>query len=324
MHRFGRVIASYTAIIIATLAATELTLRVFDLRELRDGYTKSAPIVHRYDPELGWFPIPNTAAEYKGSRTVNIRTNNMGLRDIDHSATTRPTVMFVGDSFVWGYDVEEHERFTNLLRTEMPNVRVVNAGVSGYGTDQEYLLLRRLWDAFTPSVVVLIFTGSNDIEDNQRNMVAGGYYKPYLVQNATGEWEFSGQPVPTSRHVYFLENDLVRHLWLARAVVTGYVELRHPRISNPDPTHQLIAMMRDFVTAHGAKFLVGLGPRASSVESSLRNLDIPFVSLADADIYIEDGAHWTPSGHRLVANRLAELIRRTGVGAPPQTEGTSP
>ena len=45
--------------------------------------------------------------------------------------------MFVGDSFVWGYDVEASERFTELLRDEFPGIRIVNAGVNAYGTDQD-------------------------------------------------------------------------------------------------------------------------------------------------------------------------------------------
>ena len=43
------------------------------------------------------------------------------------------------------------------------------AGVSGYGTDQEYLLLKKLWPQVKPAVVVLIFGTDNDRLDNSRS-----------------------------------------------------------------------------------------------------------------------------------------------------------
>ena len=66
-------------------------------------------------------------------------------------------MLFMGDSFVWGVDAEAEERFTDLLRGRIPDLAIVNAGVSGFGTDQEYLLLQRIWPKIEPKVVVLIF-----------------------------------------------------------------------------------------------------------------------------------------------------------------------
>ncbi len=257
-------------LVLGTLATTELILRVADFRELRDGYRVGSSVVHHYDPELGWSPLPRVAAMYTGSRTIAIHTNSLGLRDIEHDRTPKPTVLFLGDSFVWGYDVEQSERFTELLREELPKTRIVNAGIVGYGTDQEYLLLERIWSAFEPNVVVLMFTAQNDRTDNASNVTDGGHYKPYLVQNSDDEWRFAGQPVPKSRHVYFIENPLVRNLWLARTAVTGYVFLRYPRVKVIDPTERLVGMMRDFVDNKGAAFLVGLQYHEAQLEVFLR------------------------------------------------------
>ena len=56
---------------------------------------------------------------------------------------------------------------------QVPQFRVANAGVAAYGTDQEYLLLRRLWPRIKPSVVVLIFCEINDGDDNSSNIRHG-------------------------------------------------------------------------------------------------------------------------------------------------------
>ena len=313
VRRACREIVLELLIIVATLATLELLLRVVDLRELRDGYGRGYTVVHRYDPELGWLPIPNSAGTFGGSRTINIQHNSLGLRDVEHQRSERPTVLFVGDSFVWGYDVEANERFTDLLRTELPGMEIVNAGVNGYGTDQEYLLLDHIWSAVQPAVVVLNFTTSNDRDNNTHNMISDGYYKPYFAQAADGAWRFFGQPVPRSRQAYFVENPLVKNLWLARLAVTSHIYLRYPNIAVPDPTERLVGMMRDLVESRGATFLVGLQFGDAKLEAFLRAQDIRYTSFDGADSYMVQGNHWTPKGHALVADRLKVLLSEAGV-----------
>jgi lysophospholipase L1-like esterase len=317
-RRIAREILLHLAILAATLGVVELALRVVDLRELRDSYGAGQSLLFRYNSVLGWFPVPNASSPFTGTRTVQVRNNSLGLRDIEHDRTRKPTVMFVGDSFVWGYDVEADERFTELLGRELPAARIVNAGVSGYGTDQEYLLLDRLWSAFNPAVVVLMYCTGNDRLDNSANVRNGGYYKPYLERGPDGAWRFAGQPVPRSRHVYFSDNTLVRHLWLARAAVTGFVQLRHPAIEVPDPTENLVGMMRDLVEARGAKLLVGLQYHEPQIEAFLHARGIPFAAFDGAEIYQDDGNHWTPRGHALVARRLMPLLAAAGIGGADQ------
>jgi hypothetical protein len=316
--RLGREVLVHLAIMAVVLGAAELILRAVDLRELRDSYEPGRALLFHHDAELGWAPIPNASGPFTGSRTVTVRNNSLGLRDVEPAGAHKPTVLFVGDSFVWGYDVEAGERFTDLLRAQLPAARIVNAGVPGYGTDQQNLLLARIWSAIEPDVVVLIFS-DNDRPDNSANMRNGGYYKPYLVRATDGAWRFAGQPVPWSRHVYFRDDALVRQLWLARAAVTGFVQLRHPAIDVPDPTEQLVGMMRDRVEAKGAKFLVGLQYHEPQIEAFLRARGIPFATFDGAPMYQDDGNHWTPEGHALVARRLMPLLAAAGVGGAGQT-----
>jgi hypothetical protein len=161
--------------------------------------------------------------------------------------------------------------------------------------------------------VVLIFCTGNDRDDNTTNVRYGGYLKPYLAQGADGEWRFAGQPVPWSRFAYFNEHALVHNLWLARATVAAYVQIRHPAITLPDPTEQLVGMMRDLVTAHSAKFLVGLQEHEPQLEAFLAAENIRYVSFDGARSF--DGMHWTPDGHAVVARRLLSLLQSAEIAA---------
>jgi hypothetical protein len=225
-------------LLVASLVAAELILRAIDLRYLRTHRTGSE-LVFSHDAELGWVPVPNSATTFTGSRPINVRHNSLGLRDIEHDSTPKPTIAFIGDSFVWGYDAEAEERFTELLRTRLPGQRIVNAGVTAYGNDQQFLLLDRLWNRIKPDVVVLVFCTDNDRKDNSTNTPEGGLYKPYLVTTPDGQGRFAGQPVPWSRHLYFTEYWFARNSWVARAAVLAYVLLRHPVVTVPDPTERL-------------------------------------------------------------------------------------
>ena len=188
--------------ILISLAAIEITLRVIDLRVLREvGGERS--LSYHYDAELGWAPVPNSSAAVTTARTIHARHNSLGFRDIEFVPGDRPAMLFIGDSFVWGVDAEADERFTDLLRDRIPDSAIVNAGVSGFGTDQEYLLLQRIWPKIEPKVVVLIFCTANDRIDNRSNIRYDGYQKPYFVSTDDGKLVLSGQPVPKSRQLYF-------------------------------------------------------------------------------------------------------------------------
>jgi hypothetical protein len=58
---------------------------------------------------------------------------------------------------------------------------MVNAGVSGYGTDQQFLLMKRLWNDVNPKYVVLTFCVDNDRDDNTSSYRYRKYHKPYFV-----------------------------------------------------------------------------------------------------------------------------------------------
>jgi hypothetical protein len=307
-----RNIASFVAslvVIVVTLAVLEVGLRIADLRELREG-TSERSLSYRYDAELGWAPIPGSDSAVTNARTIHAQHNSLGLRDDEFTLDGRPTIMFLGDSFVWGLDAEANERFSELLKSRILGYKILAAGVSGYGTDQEYLLLRKLWPKVRPAIVVLIFCTQNDRDDNSSNIRYEGYQKPYFATASDGALTLEGEPVPKSRLQYIKENWWVRHSWLVRLANAVYLKMRHPKLTVPDPTERLIDMTREFVEANGAKFLVGLQTTDPRLVRHLEANHIPFVTFDGAAFYpgASVGGHWTPDGHKFVADRILGML----------------
>src|SRR5258706_9667952 len=100
------------------------------------------------DPELGWKNRPRASGETDAAgKTVRVSISAAGFRDREWTkekpkGTTRIAVL--GDSFVFGSGVDADARMTNLLEARLGGpTEVLNFGVPGYGTDQEWLLLKR-------------------------------------------------------------------------------------------------------------------------------------------------------------------------------------
>jgi hypothetical protein len=298
-------------VIALTLAAMELLLRVADFRELRQDASERS-LAYGYDAELGWAPIPNSVSTVTTARTIHATHNSLGFRDVEFSPDGRPAMLFIGDSFVWGVDAEANERFTDLLRNKLTQFTIVNAGVSGYGTDQEYLWLKRIWPKVRPAIVVLFFCTDNDRKDNSTNIRYGRYRKPYFETHPDGSLALRGQPVPRSLQVLIRDNWLVRNLWLARLAAAAYVEISSPAVAVPDPTEQLVDEIDEFVGAHDAKLLLALQSRDDRLIAHLQARRIPFVTLDGAAAYgAQYGSHFTPDGHEFVSKRLLEFFGQT-------------
>lgn len=309
MRRFFRSLGAIAITTIVTLATLEIILRAVDLRELREGVSERS-LSYLYDAELGWMPKPGSSSDVTNARTIHASHNSLGLRDEEFVLDAQPTIMFLGDSFVWGLDAEANERFSELLKPRITGSKILAAGVSGYGTDQEYLLLKRLWPKVKPAVVVLIFCTDNDREDNSTNIRYEGYQKPYFATAADGSLVLQGQPVPKSRLQAIKEDWWVRHSWLVRLANAVYLKLRYPMLRVSDPTERLVDKIREFVEANGAKFLVGMETTDAGLVRHLEARHIPFVTFDGAEAYpgAGVGGHWTPEGHKFVAERLFGLL----------------
>src|SRR5882724_1494175 len=287
-------------------AIGEIGLRIF-FHETFGTEKDEKNLMYQYDSQLGWFPVPNSQNTFTGSRTITIRHNSRGLRDVEPMKTGKPGILFLGDSFVWGVDVEASERFTDKLQARHPEWSIYNFGASGYGTDQEYLLLGKHFDEYKPRVVFLIFCSSNDDSDNCWN-VRGGYYKPYCTLSGT-TLKLEGIPVPHSCKWFFAKHRTLCKSYLMRLFVTACYRVAAPApVKHENPTGGIIRDLQKYLELRGATFLIGLQHEHPHLEEFLRYFKIPYVDLTTSLVYDSFGAHWTPEGHTFVCNKIEKFL----------------
>jgi hypothetical protein len=291
------------------LVLCELALRIFFFQAFPDFKRMTRPTFgYQYDPELGWFPAPRTEATFDFVHgTIPIAHNSKGFRDIEPSFDARPGVLFLGDSFVWGYAVDAADRFSDRVRSRHPEWQVYNFGVSGYGTDQEYLLLQEHFQDYHPRVVFLVFCTENDHIDNCSHGDASWAFKPYFRIGSHGLM-LRGVPVPCSDRIFFLQHPLLSKSYLNRLVMRAWGNFRSPPpLATTDPTNALLEALHKFVADHGAVFCVGLTGADPQVERFLASSRIPYLDLS-TDLKLEGDWHWSSRGNAFVAEKIEKFL----------------
>ena len=101
-------------------------------------YRTHLPDIFEHDGRYGYVLRPNAHdRERSFDYDVTYTIDADGHRVTPSPGTPRATIMLVGDSFTFGTGVEDRETYPYLLGTQYwPDVKVVNAGVSGWGVVQ--------------------------------------------------------------------------------------------------------------------------------------------------------------------------------------------
>lgn len=293
----------------------------------------------RHDPVYGWSHRAGHTGKFSSHGfDTSVRINTHGFRGPERGyekpVGTRRVVV-LGDSYVWGFGVEEAEIFTTLIENRLgPKLQVINLGVSGYSTDQELLLYRNEGHRYSPDAVVLV-VASNDVADNARSVAYVVYGKP-LFDIKGEELVLTNDPVPhaplweravfaLARQSYVLNQlNRVRENWSLGSALETSADQPVPAVEREFPfthaerlTTRLIAEVRQAAEESGAAFLVVLVDQiyaGRKFPDYLASLGMNVVSLDDhiraddASLHLPDDFHWSARGHESVADALAPRI----------------
>ena len=125
-------------------------------------------------PVLGWSLQPGASYINRLAReNVRVTYNSRGFHDVEHDVA-RPEgtlrILVLGDSYMEAYSVQFsdsfHARLAEQAREAGIDLEVINLGVGGYGTLQEYLIFEEVGRHYKPDLVLLAFYPSNDVANN--------------------------------------------------------------------------------------------------------------------------------------------------------------
>jgi len=120
----------------------------------------------RHHATLGWEHEPGARLRLSRSEyTLDLQFNSKGLRGPERAFQKPPgtkRVLLLGGSFAEGYTVSEEATARSVLeqlldRSACGSLEVLNGGVAGYATYQEYLFFKTEGHRYEPDIVVLFF-----------------------------------------------------------------------------------------------------------------------------------------------------------------------
>jgi hypothetical protein len=153
------------ASVLATALALEGALRLF--------WPQDFPFfasLFAFDPAVGMRHLPGTRSTMTTEAgRVPVRINSRGYRGREHpwDAPAGFRILGLGDSFAFGFGVEEDDTYLSRLERALSDrrVEVINAGLAGMGPDNEAQLLAADGPGLRPNLVLVGFFVGNDPMD---------------------------------------------------------------------------------------------------------------------------------------------------------------
>jgi hypothetical protein len=209
VRRVAAVAALATAATLVALLLLELGFRLAGYQAIYEVYSKPS-IFWQYDERLGWVHTPNAHGVYVGPRPwpvefeSPVRINSLGLRgpELGPREPGELRILLLGDSVAVGFEVVYEETFAALLERHLRlrlgrPVRVINAAVRAYGTDQSYLYYRERGHALGADLVLLV-DSNNDPEDNVTlHRMRRPFGKGAFAVQPDASLRLQGVPVPS-------------------------------------------------------------------------------------------------------------------------------
>jgi hypothetical protein len=323
------------------IVSSVIAVLVFELLLRAIGY--SAPIWYQPHPQLGWTLRPGLAAWFTNEGRGFVRVNAAGMRDRDHPLDKPERVYRIavlGDSYAEARQVAADESFWALLPGRLERcgfqpgrrVEVLNFGVSGYGTAQQYLLLESTALRYRPDLVLLQFTNGNDVRNNSAALEVEKD-RPFFLLEPGGELRidrsfasragFLARSSRSSELVRWATDgsrvlQLVRSFrdlpLISKAQASGVEQGLEPVVLAPPSdtlweeawrvTEALIARTADTAAGNGARFLVVTVPYAIQVHPERAVRAALQAKLGMPDLFYPD-------------RRIAEFSKKNRIAALP-------
>ena len=352
-----RLLLILAGVLVATLVA-EFALRwVVTVPEV------SNPLYsfHDSDPVLGWRGKADVRMRFRRpdfDALIEHGPDGWRVPDPPPSPDATWRVLFLGDSYTWGWGVSQGEVFTDRLQRRLaPSIAIYNRGVNAFGTGQEYLLMQRELVAQKYDAVAVMFF-QNDVLDN-----VGGRdgRRPLFVLEGDTLVARNQPALPLTNPVHRFLKDHSQAFLLVdfelsqlkpsdddareKAFETSPTDVDYHELPGAAVTMRLLTEMNKLAAAHGARFVLVYLPQSSeadhpaspfpyirAVHAMIRDVaaadGIPLVDLSGPfreqtqrgrTLFFPHDAHWTPDGHEMAA----EVLSTSPIVPSPPAAGTA-
>jgi hypothetical protein len=309
------------------VGVTELALRLLHPEVL--GAWSERSRFYAYDARLGWKGVAGASGTFaRADFRTSIRHDALGFRNDSDAPPTHPSVILLGDSYVWGYGVDAPALVSTQLAQRMaPRAASVrNLGLSGYGSDQELLVLDGLPAEIPIDWVFVVVSLPSDLTNNT-HAIQYGYAKPYYVLDGDGI-ALRNLPVPADGALQRLRRRFVQSTALG-AILQSTGDGPATERDAVELTARILRRIAEVSRARGARatFVINptvetrshlpwADPQVAALTARLQRdgLDVldlaPLVRELGAGFTLPNDAHWSVAAHARIAQLFADHMRQ--------------
>lgn len=284
-----------------------------------------------FDPRLVYIPRPVTVRYTGAEFDTTIRVTPRRVRQQPPARAGAPFVVVTGDSYTFGWGVEDNETYASILQRDY-GYHTVNTGVPGYGAPRELLRLRRLGLLNHIDALIIEFC-DKDAGENRAFLADPAHYPtPTEARRQWDELMATGYQDVTYLNV---AADLARYMRIelrSRGLVRGWREIREERtppfgtlLRQHKPRGEqmaadFLAVLDQFPELKGRPILVtemvpnngytGFTDALRRLAQDRPNIVPVTVNYRPGD-YFRFDLHLTASGHRAAAAALAAALRQS-------------
>lgn len=236
-HTIGKFLLIIISLIVAGILA-EIAIRIFRV-------PVPAIIQGAYDfpcytkTNDNWIALkPNARCRIHSNENafpdISVQTNSLGLRNPELVLPKPPDqtrIVFIGDSFTFGFGVAENEAFPrlvgNILQSQLParTIEAVNAGMPGVGTGRYWVRYNGQNYAKDADIVVVSLYLFNDIHDEEfkpENVDTNGDGFPDITHSSTAHVDSLGNIV-ANETPFYLETPILRDSKMLKLMTAWYL-----------------------------------------------------------------------------------------------------
>tara|TARA_Y100001970_G_scaffold260899_1_gene343432 strand:- start:9874 stop:10842 length:969 start_codon:yes stop_codon:yes gene_type:complete len=148
MKNFIKNLSVILSSVIVTLLFLELILRLTGNEPFKHLNTTSPMPIFKEDNKLGWDTKPgNFLMKINNNEKVNYKILNDGSRYSGYiSDNSIKKILLVGGSFTLGQAINDEDTLSYFIQDNLEDYEIKNFGVSGYGTYQSYIKLKKIFE----------------------------------------------------------------------------------------------------------------------------------------------------------------------------------
>jgi len=291
--------------------------------------------VFRADPDYDW--------------PEEIQINSQGFRGVefDSASTTRPKILFLGDSFTWGSSARPISNcFVDLIAQQ--GFVTYNLGIPGTDPNQYAFLAEKCVPLLKPDIVAVMFYPGNDFvkqrpilpnknlhhvtnagmmyafDNRGRYMTPQEAYEHYVLRSNAAHSEVSPNKLKGKLRQWVMKSVVGTYSWVGLSQLKNHATA-FAASENQEPTEdylatkQMLARIKTTSEQYGARFMLFVIP--VHTEKDVPNLEEKLAVLQEFDPFIAGvfeksdymklpNAHFNNSGHQKYAEFILSCIKK--------------